>query len=126
MIPTKDGTAFTLTTGWVWSVSTPISDRQLVAEDLAIFLSEAAFTGSWTQAAGYLPVRPSGLASWEAGPDQSLASIILPAAVSMPSYSTLAIVGPAFQQAATVVIKQELSVSQAAAAVIIQLENEEN
>jgi ABC-type glycerol-3-phosphate transport system substrate-binding protein len=126
MIPTRSGTPYTLTTGWVWSVATPAAERQEAAEDLALFLTEAAFSGSWTQAAGYLPVRPSGLAGWEAGPDQSLASIILPAAIPAPSHTTLSIVGPAFQQAATGILKQELTVSQAAEAVINQVVNEGN
>ncbi|MEN8241692.1 MAG: extracellular solute-binding protein [Chloroflexota bacterium] len=124
MIPTSSGVPFTLATGWIWSVTSPGTDRQAAAEDLALFLSEAGFSGSWTQAAGYLPAHPSGLTSWEAGPNQSLASIILPAAFPAPNYSTQMTLGAAFQPAVAAILKQELDAAQAAEAIIAQLTND--
>lgn len=123
VIPTQNGTSFTLARGWMWAVATPNTDRQDAAEDLALFLSESEFLGNWTQALGYLPVRPSALASWEDGPNQSLASVILPSAVPTPSHTNIALLGPAFQQAVNAILKQESTVSDAAAEAINQLLN---
>jgi ABC-type glycerol-3-phosphate transport system substrate-binding protein len=123
LIPTQTGATFTLAKGWVWSVATPNAERQAAAEELAFFLSEPDFIGSWTQSLGYLPVHPSALAAWEAGPEQSLASVILPSAVPSPDYTDLSILGPAFQQAANAILKQELTISEAASGAINQLQN---
>jgi ABC-type glycerol-3-phosphate transport system substrate-binding protein len=123
VIPTQTGATFTLAKGWVWSVAAPSAERQAAAEELALFLSEPEFIGRWTQALGYLPVHPSALAAWEAGPAQSLASVVLPSAVPLPEFTDLSMLGPAFQQAVNAVLKQEMSVSEAAAAAINQLEN---
>jgi ABC-type glycerol-3-phosphate transport system substrate-binding protein len=123
LIPTQDGASFTLVTGWIWSVATPNPERQDAAEDLALFLSESEFIGRWTQSLGYLPVRLSALSAWEAGPEQSFASVILPAAVPSPSNTNLSLIGAAFQQATNAILKQELTVSEAAAEAINQLQN---
>jgi ABC-type glycerol-3-phosphate transport system substrate-binding protein len=123
VIPTQTGVSFTLAKGWVWSVASPNPERQAAAEELALFLSEPEFIGSWTQSLGYLPVHPSALAAWEAGPAQSLASVILTSAVPSPEYTDLSILGPAFQQAANAILKQELTISEAAAGAINQLQN---
>ncbi len=63
-IPTADGKSYTLATGWVWSLSAKDSERQRVAVELAEFLTESAYLAAWTEAAGYLPPRPSALRQW--------------------------------------------------------------
>lgn len=123
LIPTRSGASFTLTNGFVWSVATPNTDRQEAAEDLALFLSDPAFTGIWTESLGYLPVRPSALAIWEPGPEQSLASVVLPSAVPAPDFALVSQLGPIFQQAANAILKQELSASEAAAQAVNQVNN---
>ena len=63
-LPTLDGSGFTLATGWVWAIASPLPERQKLAAHLADFLSESHFLASWTHAAGYMPPRPSALETW--------------------------------------------------------------
>jgi ABC-type glycerol-3-phosphate transport system substrate-binding protein len=63
-LPTLDGANFTLATGWVWAIASPLPERQKLAAQLAEFLSESSFLASWTRATGYMPPRPSALETW--------------------------------------------------------------
>jgi ABC-type glycerol-3-phosphate transport system substrate-binding protein len=63
-LPTLDGAGFTLATGWVWAIASPLPERQKLAAQLAEFLSESHFLASWTHATGYMPPRPSALETW--------------------------------------------------------------
>jgi multiple sugar transport system substrate-binding protein len=126
LIPTQDGTNFTLATGWIWAVATPNTERQAAAENLALFLSETEFSGSWTQAAGLLPVRPTGLVQWDNTPDRALAIAVLPAAITVPGETVLSTVGPPLQEAVMSVLKQEASVSSAVEEALNKLEEAAN
>ena len=55
---------FSLGTGLNWAVAAPDKNRQSLAVDLAEFLVDPIFLSEWTAAAGYIPSRPSSLASW--------------------------------------------------------------
>jgi multiple sugar transport system substrate-binding protein len=60
-IPTQDGKPFTLATGWVWALAGRDEEQRKLTVELAEFLTDPHFLAAWTQAAGYLPTRPSSL-----------------------------------------------------------------
>lgn len=64
-IPTLNGQRFTLATGWMWALASPVPEHQKLAAQLAEFLSESSFLAKWTEAIGYLPPRPSALEAWK-------------------------------------------------------------
>jgi multiple sugar transport system substrate-binding protein len=55
---------YALADGWMWAVTDLDPQRRETAEKLAVFLSSTEFLAEWTQAAGFLPVRPSAMVSW--------------------------------------------------------------
>lgn len=112
-LPSETGVPFTIASGWVWAIANPDPRRQVAAAELAAFISEAEFTGPWTQAVGLLPLRPSALTIWESGPGQSLASQLLPVAIPLPGTDDLALFGKPISDAVTKVLKQELTPQEA-------------
>jgi ABC-type glycerol-3-phosphate transport system substrate-binding protein len=93
-LPTLNGSDFTLATGWVWALASPLPERQKQAAQLAEFLSEARFLAQWTHATGYLPPRRSALETWgEAGlrpfvGDVSKSAHLYPSADVLPGLAT--------------------------------------
>jgi ABC-type glycerol-3-phosphate transport system substrate-binding protein len=65
LLPTLDGAAFTLATGWMWALAGPSPESQEAAAQLAEFLSESDFLGEWTETTGYLPPHPRALSDWQ-------------------------------------------------------------
>jgi len=113
-VPTFDGNRFTLADGWVWALTTHDPDRQLLATQLAEFLTTSEYLSSWTAAAGMIPPRPSALENWMHIPSQTLVSQIAPAAQLLPSLDIVLTLGPALQQATVSVLKAEADPSTAA------------
>lgn len=113
-IPSIDETPLTLATGWGWAVADPDPGRRVLSIRLAEFLSEGSFLARWTEAAGYLPTRPSALAGWN---NQSLKTLLSPVAVSAqsrPSVEQLAGLGPVLKEATLKVLEKESDPAQAA------------
>jgi multiple sugar transport system substrate-binding protein len=81
---------------------------------LAEFLTESGYLGSWSEAAGVLPSRPSALAAWQAGDEIARLEPIVASALLYPSSGILDIVGPALQKAAVKVLKGQLEPLEAA------------
>jgi multiple sugar transport system substrate-binding protein len=117
-LPTQNGAPYTLINGWVWAIATPDPNRQVAAAELATYLSAAEFTGELTQAAGYLPLRPSALASWPQGQLQALGSQLLPVADAFPYPSTVVRISPPISQAVISILKGELTAQDALAQVL--------
>jgi ABC-type glycerol-3-phosphate transport system substrate-binding protein len=117
-IPTPDGEAFTLATGWVWALATPRAERQELSVALAEFLIDGEFLARWTEAAGYLPPRPSALRGWS---NETARESIQPIALSarlLPPADVLTSLGGPLGQAAVQVLKEQidpLTAAQAAA-----------
>jgi ABC-type glycerol-3-phosphate transport system substrate-binding protein len=63
-IPTPQGEPFSLASGWVWGLAGRDEARRSLAVDLAEFLTDSHFLADWSQAAGFLPARPSSLSLW--------------------------------------------------------------
>jgi multiple sugar transport system substrate-binding protein len=106
-VPTLDGTPLTLANGWVWSLAGHSSEKQVVAVQLAEFLTEATFMAEWTAAAGYLPPRSEALRLWPAGEAQALASQLINSAAVIPSGDVLSSLGPLLRQGTIQMLKQQ-------------------
>jgi ABC-type glycerol-3-phosphate transport system substrate-binding protein len=105
--PTLDGTPYSLSTGWVWSLTGASTEKQALALELAEFLTEKQFLAEWTAAAGYLPPRSDALAEWGAGPAKDLAQQAVGSMSLSPTSDILSAIAPALKQAAIQVLKQQ-------------------
>jgi ABC-type glycerol-3-phosphate transport system substrate-binding protein len=106
-LPTPDGSPYTLSAGWVWAIPNPDPLRRQIGTELAVFLSDADFLASWTQAAGYLPTREEVLNGWEDAQLQALARQFITSAHPSPSPDILNVIGPALQETTIDVLKQQ-------------------
>lgn len=113
-LPGLAETPVSMATGWSWCISELDPARRALAVRLAEYLVDPEFSGQWTAAAGYLPTRPTALASWS---NQSLRStinqIVLSAQVE-PDNDQLYTLGPILENAATQVLQQQADPSSAA------------
>lgn len=106
-VPTLSGADFTLATGWVWAIASPLPERQKLAAQLAEFLSESEFLTQWTQATGYLPPRPSALESWGEARLHPLAEDISKSAQLYPSSDVLPSLALPLSEATIAMLKQQ-------------------
>jgi multiple sugar transport system substrate-binding protein len=106
-LPTENGKAFTLATGWVWALASSQPDHLEMGAQLAEFLTDTTFLGPWTQAAGYLPPRPSSLDAWTNKDQQLMVRQIVLSASLYPSADIITSLGPPIQQATVQVLKQQ-------------------
>ncbi|MBN2548249.1 MAG: extracellular solute-binding protein [Anaerolineales bacterium] len=106
-LPTLDGEPFSLATGWVWALASPVSENQGLSVKLAEFLTENTFLAQWTEVLGYLPTRPGVLAAWSNKSLFSLMDDILLASRPYPSNDILASLGAPLQQAALQMLKKQ-------------------
>lgn len=122
-IITQDGTPFTLATGWVWALSNNQIERQALSVDLAEFLTEGDFLAEWSENAGYLPPRASALEGWTNIAMQGLVTRIVQSAKIIPPNETMAVIGPALQQATVDILKKQSTPASTANEAIESLEN---
>jgi ABC-type glycerol-3-phosphate transport system substrate-binding protein len=115
-LPALGEDALTLATGWGWAVADPIPERRALSARLVEALAEGDFLAEWTEAAGYLPTRPSSLAAWKNGSLKTLLSPVAAAAQARPTGDQLASLGPVLEEAALKVLKRESDPTQAAKA----------
>ena len=106
-LPTPEGSAFTNATGWAWALASPDPERQAISAELAEFLSSGDYASEWAAAAGYLPLRPSGLKIWENTSINGLLDQVCSSAVLMPSTDIILSLGPVLQQSALEAIKEQ-------------------
>ncbi len=111
---TQDGSPITVVSGWGWALTTPDPNKQLVAAELARFLTDADFAGEWTQAAHLLPLRPNALSYWVDDLDRMLASQLMPSALAIPSEEILETSGSILKQAVIQTLTGELTAQEAA------------
>jgi maltose-binding protein MalE len=117
-LPTRSGSAFTLAKSWLLAFPAANLEKADVSAELAQFLTEAEFMAAWTQAAGYFPPRVDALANWEQGPQQSLASQVLPQAWPLPPQSEIDLLGTPLSTAVISVLKQEIDPANAAEQIV--------
>jgi len=107
VLPPAEKTTQTLATGWLWVFSSPMPEKRAITARLAEYMVQSDFLARWSVAAGYLPTRPSSLASWT---DQSLASLLNQvevSAVAEPSSDILGSLGPVLRDATIQVVKSQ-------------------
>ncbi len=121
-LPGLESGTYTLATGWSWTLAGTDPENQELAVELAEFLSDSQFLAEWTQAAGYLPTRPTALSSWEDARMQLILTQIAESASLIPGEDLLVTVGPLFTEAALSVLTEEQLPTEAARSVIEQLE----
>ncbi len=125
-LPAMDDSPLTLATGWGWAVTDPVAERRALSIRLAEFLTEGDFLAKWTEAAGYLPTRPSALAGWS---NQNLKSVFSPVAVSAqarPSMVQLSSLGPVLKEATINILEKQSDPTQAAQSAAERLDIPEN
>ena len=113
LYPISEGTV-SLGTGMAWAVATPQPERQSLAVDLAEFLVQTDFLSEWSNAAGYLPPRPSSLEGWQ---NQSLRSTLSQVALMTqlrPSNDILTAIGPILREGVRQILLGAVDPAQAA------------
>lgn len=113
---------YTLATGWSWALAGSNPENQALAVELAEFLSDSQFLAEWTQAAGYLPTRPTTLSSWEDARVQLVLTQIAESASLIPGEDLLVTIGPLFTEAVLSVLKEEQQPVDAARSILEQIE----
>jgi ABC-type glycerol-3-phosphate transport system substrate-binding protein len=121
LIPTQTGEPYAPMDGWVWAISNRMPERQTLSIDLIRFLTASEFIAQWSEAAGYLPPRPSALEAWGEGTRQTLASRVVLAADVLPPLQILNALGPAMQRAVQDVLNQQARPTAAAETVAERL-----
>jgi multiple sugar transport system substrate-binding protein len=104
-VPSLGTKPYTLATGWVWALAEPNPELRPAAVKLAEYLVQSDFMAQWTVAAGYLPTRPSALASWSNQTLTSILSPILMAAQARPSNDLLLSLGAVLEDATVQMLK---------------------
>jgi ABC-type glycerol-3-phosphate transport system substrate-binding protein len=121
-LPGFNSNHYSLATGWSWAMASNNPENQALAVELAEFLTDSQFLAEWTRAAGYLPTRPTALASWEDVRGQLALTQTAELASLIPTEDLLARVGPLFSEATLSVLNEEQSPEEAAQFVIEQLQ----
>lgn len=111
----------TMANSWGWAVADPLPERRELAVRLAEYLTASDFLARWTEAAGYLPTRPSALAGWENGTQRTLLSPIAASARARPTNDLIASIGPVLKEAGLKILKREASPAEAARAAVERL-----
>jgi len=106
-MPSPSGGSLGLATGWNWVVTDPLPERRELTTHLAEWLVDPAFLGAWTEAAGYLPTRPSALMVWQDGSLKAVLSQVALSTRARPSNDILFILGPVVRDAVLSVIRME-------------------
>jgi multiple sugar transport system substrate-binding protein len=108
LVPPLSEIPISLSDGWVWAVSDSNPENRETAIELAKFLMDRNFLNQWTVAAGYLPVRPSGVGEWTNRDIQNLISAVISSAQIIPRNDILSTVGPILQDEMSLVIRREV------------------
>lgn len=120
--PTADASPYTPARGWVWALSSTDENRYQSALQLASFLAESQFLSAWTQAAGYLPPRPTALEAWPPALEHQVLAELSRSASLQPAVDILQVLGPPLKQAAIAVLTGESDPASAARAAVEALE----
>ena len=122
LFPFSDN-AVSLGTGMSWALAAPEEHRHAIAVALAEFLVESEYLSEWTEAAGYLPPRPSSLEGWE---DQNLRTTVSQIALMtrlQPSNDILSSLGPILRDATRQILQDLADPAQAAQVAVESLED---
>ena len=109
-------------TGLSWAVASPEEHRHQIAVDLAEFLVDPVYLTQWTEAAGYIPPRPSSLEGWKNQNIRSTVSQIALMTRLRPSNDLTISLGPVLRESIRLVFQDMLDPVQAAQAAVDSLE----
>ena len=112
---------YTLATGWSWALAGSNPENQPLVVELAEFLSDSRFLAEWSQAAGYLPTRPTALSSWNDTISKIGLAQTAESANLVPSEDVLITIGPLFAEATLAVLNGEKLPAEAAQSIAEQL-----
>lgn len=121
-VPTQDGKALTLGTGWVWALTSPNPANHPLSVQLAEFLSEPEFLARWSEALGLLPPRPGALDGWRSSVAKEPLGAVASSLMPFPSDEVLSALGRALEQATVSVLKGQARPGQAAQDAVAQME----
>lgn len=117
-LPGFETAQYTLARGWSWALAGSNLENQPLAVELAEFLSDSQFLAEWSQAAGYLPTRPTALSSWEDAKFEVALMQTAESANLMPNQELRSVIGPLFTVATLSVINREQTPDAAAQSVV--------
>lgn len=100
--------------GWVWCLTDPQVDRRALSVKLAETLVTSEYLADWTEAAGYLPTRPSALATWTTLSLSAPLQDILINARLRPDNEVVDNLGPVLQEAILQVLEKHTDAATAA------------
>lgn len=100
--------------GWAWCIADPDLNRRTLGLQMAEHLAESNFLAAWSQAAGYLPTRPSALAAWGNPSLSAPLQTILSTAHLRPGNVIIETLGPILRDAVLQVIQQHAVPAEAA------------
>ena len=123
VLPTPSGAAYTLATGWVWAIASPRQEQQILAAQLAEFLTSENYLAQWTYSAGFLPPRATALSAWPETAPRSLISQVSSSAHLISPAELLSSLGPPLQQAVIQVLKEQADPMAAAQSAATKLSN---
>lgn len=89
-LPALQGAPVTLAAGWGWVMPELKKDNRAMAVALAEYLMDSSYLGRWTEAAGYLPTRPSALTQWQNKGLQASIEPVIQEAQAIPENDLLA------------------------------------
>jgi ABC-type glycerol-3-phosphate transport system substrate-binding protein len=121
-LPGLETGQYSLATGWSWALAGSNPENQSLAVELAEFLSDSEYLAEWSQAAGYIPTRPTALSSWGDAREQTILSQTAESASLIPGEDLLVTVGPLFSEATLAVLNGDLLPADAAKSIIDQLQ----
>jgi len=114
LLPPLDTTNMAAANGWVWALSDPDPVRRQASIALAEFLVQPDFMSIWSEAAGYLPTRPSALAGWQSESLRQLLDQLALSAQIRPANELMASIGPVLMEGTLSVLKGQSAPVQAA------------
>jgi multiple sugar transport system substrate-binding protein len=113
-LPSLGSTGYTLADGWLLAITETDEGKRSQCARLIEFLTESAFMAEWTVEAGYLPSRPTALASWKNLGWQSIFSQAALNAHVYPAPDLLTVLGLALKDAVKDVLEGGVDPNQAA------------
>jgi ABC-type glycerol-3-phosphate transport system substrate-binding protein len=120
-LPGLETGPYTVATGWSWALAGSDPEIHPLAVELAEFLSDSQYLAEWTQAAGYLPTRPTSLSFWDDPNLQTILTQTAETAQLQPSQDLVTKLGPLFAEATLSVLSGDQLPLAAAQAAIEQL-----
>jgi len=109
IIPSANGVPYTLSTSWVWAITSPDVESLSPSVELVEFLTTNAFLSRWNEAAGYIPPRPASVAMWQDAALKTKTDQIARASRPIPALEDVSTFGPVLMDAVMKVIKDDIA-----------------